>query len=76
MAGNIPFIPSKRAQEALVQFQNQCYNLNSQTWNIRENMRNIDLAFARTNDFTSEQAQAKLANRYGDPSKFQNIVLQ
>lgn len=75
MAGNIPFIPSKTAQDALVAFHHQCYNLNSQTWNIRENMRNIDLAFARTNDFTSEQAQAKLANRYGDPTKFQNIVL-
>ena len=38
-------------------------------------MRRIDLAYARENDLTSEHAQAKLLNRLGDSTKFQNVVL-
>jgi hypothetical protein len=75
MATNIPFLPSSAAQEGIIAFQHQCYAMQSQTWNIREAMRKIDLAYARENDFSQEHAQARLANRLGDASKFQNVVL-
>lgn len=72
---NTPMLLSKKSQEALIQYHHQCYDLQARNWNIREQMRKIDLAYIRENDFTQEQQKAKLANRYGDPTKFQNITV-
>jgi hypothetical protein len=44
-------------------------------WNIREQLRAIDLSYLRETDGTAEQWKAKLANKVGDSSKFQNIVM-
>jgi hypothetical protein len=38
-------------------------------------MRQIDLAYIRENDFTQENLRAKAANKYGDPTRFQNITV-
>jgi hypothetical protein len=38
-------------------------------------MRQTDLAYQREIDFTDEQMKAKISNRYGDPTKFQNITV-
>lgn len=72
---NTPMLLSKKSQEALLQYHHQCYDLQARNWNLRDQMRKIDLAYIRENDFTQEQARAKLANRYGDPTKFQNITV-
>ena len=72
---NTPMILSRSTQEGLLIFSRQCYNMLNQQWNIREQMRKVDLAYQRETDFTDEQAKAKAANRYGDPSKYQNIVV-
>lgn len=38
-------------------------------------MRQRDLSYIRENDWTQEGWRAKLANRYGDPTKFQNVTV-
>lgn len=38
-------------------------------------MRQIDLAYIREQDWTVESRRAKLANRYGDATKFQDITV-
>lgn len=42
--------------------------------NLREHFRNIDLAYMREQDNTKVHQRAKLANRYGDADKLQNIT--
>jgi hypothetical protein len=69
------YAPSKDTQEAILQFSLQCTGLLDQQWNIREQFRMADLAYMRETDSTLEQARAKAANRRGDPSKFQNVVI-
>ena len=72
---NTPMLISKKSQEALLQYHHQCYDLQARNWNLRDQMERIDRNYMREVDFTQEQAKAKRANRYGDPSKFQNIVV-
>lgn len=75
MATNTPMIITKTSQEGLLQFQKQCYNMLNSSWNLREQMRNIDLAYMRENDKTLEQQKAKISNKYGDSTKYQNITM-
>ena len=75
MAAATPLIIPDKSQAALVQFHRQCYSMLNQQWNLREQMRQRDLAYIRENDWTSENWKAKLANRYGDPTKFQNVTV-
>lgn len=72
---NTPMILSKSAQAGLLQFQRQCYSLLNQQWNIREQMRLIDLAYMREKDTTEENIRAKIANRYGDVTRYQNLTI-
>lgn len=72
---NTPMLLSKKSQEALLQYHHQCYDLQARNWNLRDQMRRIDLSYIRENDFTQENAKAKLANRYGDSTKYQNITV-
>jgi hypothetical protein len=75
MSTATPLILPQKSQQALIQFERQCYGMLNQQWNVREQMRQIDLAYIREMDYTSEQARAKLSNRYGDPTKFQNVTV-
>ena len=72
---NTPMIVPRLAQEGLLQFHRQCYQMLNQQWNIREQMRVLDLAYIRENDYTVEHQRAKLSNKYGDPTKYQNITV-
>lgn len=74
-ATNMATLLNKKQQEGLIQFHRQCYQMLNQQWNIREQLRQIDLAYMREVDFTSENVRAKLANLYGDPTRFQNIIM-
>jgi hypothetical protein len=38
-------------------------------------MRQIDLSYIRENDFSQENVRARSANKYGDPTRFQNITV-
>jgi hypothetical protein len=75
MATNLPMILPEKAQAGIIEFQKQAYTMLGASWNIREQMRQIDLAYQREKDQTDTQQKAKLANRYGDANKFQNITI-
>lgn len=66
---------NKKQQEGIIQFHRQCYQMLNQQWNIREQLRQVDLAWMRELDYTHENVRARLANMYGDPSRFQNITM-
>jgi len=66
---------SENSQKRLVDYLKQCQMLSYQNWNIRETMRNIDLAYAREEDLTEENIKARRANRYGNSNKLQNITV-
>lgn len=48
--------------------------LNTQ-YSLRNAFEEIDRVYMREKDWTDEQIKAKLANRIGDPTKFQNIIV-
>ena len=75
MASNTPMQLNSKIQAGLVEFKRSCHNLVRQHWNIRDQMRMIDLAVMRENDFTTEHRRAQVANRYGDSTKLQNLVV-
>ena len=75
MATNTPILLSKTAQAGLLVFSKQCYTMLNTQWNIREQMRQIDLAYMREKDQTDVHQKSKLANKYGDANKFQNITI-
>lgn len=68
------YIP-KLAQEGLVQYHRTVSTLVERQWRIKSQLRNIDLAYLREQDLTDENIRAKIANRYGDANKFQNITI-
>ena len=75
MTPNTPISLSRTAQEGLLQFHRQCYSLLNQQWNIREQLRAVDLAYMREKDWTDDHKTAQIANKYGDSSKFQNVTV-
>lgn len=72
---NTPMTLPRVSQEGILQFHRQCYSLLNQQWNIREQFRQIDLSYIRERDWTDEHQSAKLANKYGDSSRFQNLTV-
>jgi hypothetical protein len=72
---SMPMLIPEKSQEGIRQYLLQCGILYQQQWNIRENMRLIDLAYAREADLTKENQRAKVANRYGDKDKLQNMTI-
>lgn len=72
---NTPVLLSSKSQEGLVSLLKQCRRLQTFTTNLREQFRTIDLAYMREQDLTVANQRAKIANRYGDSDKFQNITV-
>jgi hypothetical protein len=70
-----PLIIPQKSQDGLRAFYQQCYQMLNQQWNIREMFRIADLAYIREKDWTQENLKAKWANRYYDPTKFQNVCV-
>jgi hypothetical protein len=66
------FLPPK-SQAGIIEFHRQAYQQLNQQWNIRAQMREIDLAYNRELDWTVENQRAKLANRLGDADRLQDI---
>lgn len=75
MAAPQAFNISKASQEGIIQFHRTAPTLIEKQWNIRESMRQIDIAYIREADYTKEQERARLANLLGDADKFQNITV-
>lgn len=74
-SSNQPVMLSKNTQAGLLDFHKQCYQQYGSQWNLKEQMREIDLAYAREADLTEDNQRAKKANRYGDKDRFQNITI-
>ena len=70
-----PYDPSEKSQACIIDYSRSTVNLYVSQWNIRHQMRQIDLAYMRETDWTEEQFKAKRANMLGDSTKFQNITL-
>jgi len=76
MSSTAPFIKlGKKAQDGIVEFGQSCHDLFKQHWNIRDQMREIDLAYMREQDLTKKQWDARIANKYGDSTKIQNYTV-
>lgn len=73
MPSNTPIILKQPAQDSIVQLYRACTTNFLGTWNIREQLLESDRIYMRERDLTAEQAKAQVANRAGDPTKFQNI---
>lgn len=75
MAANQAFPLPKLAQEGLIQYHRTASTLVERQWNLREQMRSIDLAYIREQDWTSEHRRAEISNRFGDSNKVQNVTI-
>lgn len=71
----LPMLIPKTAQQGIIQYHYQCNTLINAQWNLRENMRIIDLAYQREQNWTEDNVQAILANRRGDANKYQDITV-
>ncbi len=70
-----PLIVPAKSQAAIIEFQRQCYNMLNQQWNLREQMRDIDLLYIRERNRLQENTRARAANRYGDQNKYQDLTV-
>jgi hypothetical protein len=75
MATTQAFPLPKLAQDGLIQYHRTASTLVERQWNLREQMRSIDLAYAREQDWTTENRRAEIANRFGDANKIQNVTI-
>lgn len=72
---NTPILIPPKAQEGILQYIKVSKELSHQHWNMREQMRRIDLDYMREADFSSEHHKAKQSAKLGDQTKFQNITV-
>ncbi len=70
-----PLKLGKKAQEGIMQYLKTARQAQTTIYNLREHFRNIDLAYQREQDLTEEQWRAKIANKYGDATKYQNVTV-
>src|SRR5712672_2344487 len=75
MSGATPILLPQKVQEGIIEFHKQCYSMLNHQWNIREQMRQIDLSYIREQDWTKDNVRARIAYQYGDSSKFQNVTV-
>lgn len=75
ISANTPIILSKQSQQGVVRYLAAARSAQDSTYNMRERFRSLDLAYQREQDRSTVQARAKIANRYGDPTKLQNVTV-
>lgn len=75
MSTNTPFLLSRVSQEGLLSFNKQCYGMVDSSWNVREQLRQVDLAYMREMDQTAEHIRAQQSNKSGNSNRFQNITI-
>lgn len=72
---NTGFTLTLKSQEAVIEYLKQCYDLYNTGINIRERMREIDLAYNREKNQLVEQKRAKAANKYGNQDRLQDLTI-
>lgn len=75
MAQDLPFIPSRKSQNDLLEYFKTCANYLNNSLQVRDIMRQIDLKYMREQDWTEDNIKSRLANMAGDANKFQNVTL-
>lgn len=65
----------EKSQEALTRMLQEYVGAQSQNWNLRARMEAIDKAYARTTDNSANTRRARLAQQYGDSTKFQDVTV-
>ena len=70
-----PFFPNKKSQDGIAQYVKHISNYDNSIWDLREQMRQIDIQYMREADKTRDHQRAKVANKYGDTNRFQNITI-
>lgn len=68
-----PILPD--SQQSFVRYANEAMRVASTNYNLRTRMEQIDRVYQRETDYTTAHRRAQAANRLGDSSKMQNIVL-
>lgn len=71
----IPYLPSQETTGKILDYYSHCLKAMQGNWNLRPMLEEMDKAYARHQDKTTEQRKAQAANKAGDVNKFQNIVL-
>ena len=66
---------SKETQDLLLTHIRRVNSFFSITFSVRQNMEFIDRAYQRERDLTTENWRARMANRYGDITKLQNMQI-
>lgn len=75
MPAATPMLLGKDSQEGLVKYMELASGMLLSGSQLRSSLRYADLAYMRENDQTIAQWQARLANKLGDKSKIQNIIV-
>jgi hypothetical protein len=70
-----PLLVPKAAQQGLIEFYRQCVGVMNQQYNLRYQMQQVDWAYQRENDWTTENVRARTANAYGDSNRIQNVTI-
>lgn len=66
---------TRRSSELICEYSRRIITLLNSTWNIRSKLEGIDRDYAREGDFSIEQIRARLANKMGDKSRYQNFTM-
>jgi hypothetical protein len=72
---NTPVLLSVRSQQGIIAMHKEAMTQFRQQGNLRAQMRDIDLAYAREADKSEEHTRAQNANRNGDKNRFQNVTI-
>jgi len=73
--GPTPVLLSVKSQQGIIAMHKEALTNFRAQGNLREQMREIDLAYAREADKSQAHQDAKRANRKGDKDRFQNITI-
>lgn len=70
-----PFRFDEKREQAIIQYGIMAQQNLYQQFQFRSMLQQVDRAYQREVDQTEEQYKARLANRRGDPTKFQDMVV-
>ena len=75
MAAATPPPISPESQASFIKYMDESLRVQTNAYNFRARMQEIDRVYQREIDFTATQRRAAAANKAGDASKMQNVVL-
>ena len=75
MTANTQLRLSKEAQATFLLYEQYCVGIQNATLNLRNTLLTRDKLYSRIIDNTKTQVKNKAANAYGDPTKYQNVIV-